>query len=89
MKCRQNEIRGAGLGLRFSHIPDILQSAPPVKWWEVVSENYFRCGEKNLVDLERVRELAPFVFHGVGLNLGAAEPLSTAPGSLITFVGQV
>jgi uncharacterized protein (UPF0276 family) len=44
-------------------------------WFEVISENFMIAGGRPLQILEKARELAPVVLHGVSLNLGGTDPL--------------
>jgi len=46
-----------------------------VDWFEVISENFMIAGGRPLQILEKARELAPVVLHGVSLNLGGTDPL--------------
>lgn len=64
-----------GVGLRHPHYRKIADSPPNyVSWLEVHPENYFG-GGINLKFLEKIREDFPISFHGVGLSLGAAQPV--------------
>lgn len=65
----------AGIGLRAPHYRQLLAERPDIGWLEVHSENYFGDGGQPLHYLERVRALYPLSLHGVGLSLGAAQPL--------------
>lgn len=67
---------GFGLGLRPVHYPAILESRPPVDWFEIISENYMIPGGRPLHFLDAIRERYPIVMHGVSLSLGAPEPLN-------------
>ncbi len=66
---------GYGLGLRPDHYEEILDGAPDVDWFEVISENYMVAGGKPLYHLDRVRERYPVVMHGVSLSIGGTDPL--------------
>jgi len=66
---------GFGLGLRTDHYHDVLERAPAVDWFEVISENYMVPGGKPLHYLDRVRERYPLVMHGVSMSIGSADPL--------------
>ena len=75
----------AGIGLRAEHLDDVLERRPDVGWFEAHSENYFGIGDtviqgqgggKPLEYLERVRQLYPVSLHGVGLSVGAIDPLN-------------
>jgi uncharacterized protein (UPF0276 family) len=64
----------AGIGLRFPHHREVLESLPPVAWFEVHSENFFGGGTARQT-LLNVRHHYPLSLHGVGLSLGSAEGL--------------
>ena len=66
----------AGIGLRPPHYAEVLETRPPVAWWEVHSENYFGDGGAPHYYLERVRDAYPLSLHGVGLSLGSADALN-------------
>jgi uncharacterized protein (UPF0276 family) len=74
----RREIEGVGLGLRSRHLAHILESRPDVPWFEVMADNYMNPGEVPHRALAKVRENYPIVFHGVGMNLGSADPLDPA-----------
>jgi uncharacterized protein (UPF0276 family) len=65
----------AGIGLRSPHVAQVLAERPGVAWFEVHSENYYVDGGPVLATLERVRADYPLSLHGVGMSLGAADPL--------------
>ena len=65
----------AGIGLRFQHHRDVLETRPDVAWFEVHSENYLG-GGPTPATLDRVRRDYPISLHGVALSLGSAEGLS-------------
>jgi uncharacterized protein (UPF0276 family) len=66
-----------GLGLRKPHYRDFLEgeSAVPVDFVEVISENFMVDGGRPLHVLERVRERHPVALHGVSMSLGSADGL--------------
>jgi uncharacterized protein len=66
---------GFGLGLRVEHYEAILADAPPVDWFEVLTENYLVPGGKPLSYLTRIRESYPVAMHGVSLSIGSTAPL--------------
>ena len=66
---------GFGLGLRTAHYEEILNGAPHVDWFEVLSENYMVPGGKPLHYLDRICERYPVVMHGVSLSIGSTDPL--------------
>ena len=43
---------GVGLGLRTVHYGDILEGAPAVDWFEVLSENYMQTAGRPLAVLD-------------------------------------
>ena len=66
---------GHGVGLRAEHFPRILDGTARADWFEVISENYMIRGGRPLRILEKAREMAPIVLHGVSMNLGGVDPL--------------
>ena len=66
-----------GLGLRKPHYGDFLEgeTAVPVDFVEVISENFMVDGGRPLHVLERVRERHPVALHGVSMSLGSADGL--------------
>jgi uncharacterized protein (UPF0276 family) len=64
----------AGIGLRFAHHRQVLETTPAVAWFEVHSENFFGGGTVRQT-LLNVRRHYPLSLHGVGLSLGSAEGL--------------
>ncbi len=67
---------GHGVGLRPQHYPDVLDGTARADWFEVISENFMVRGGAPLRNLERARERAPIVLHGVSMNLGGTDPLN-------------
>lgn len=68
----------AGLGLKPEHYNDILTGRPGVGFFEVHAENYMGAGGPPHRFLEAIAELYPLSLHGVGLSIGAAQPLDKA-----------
>lgn len=66
-----------GIGLRTPHYRELLDTLPPIGWFEVHSENYFGEGGQPLYFLERFRSRYPLSLHGVGLSLGSTDPLNS------------
>src|SRR5215831_810074 len=64
----------AGIGLRASHMRELLARRPAVPWVEVHAENYM-ADARALASLKSVRRDYPVSLHGVGLSLGSAGPL--------------
>lgn len=71
----QRPFLGYGLGLRKEHYEAVLNDAPPVDWFEIISENYMVDGGKPLHYLDRIRALYPLAMHGVSLSIGSTEAL--------------
>ena len=71
----KNNFLGFGLGLRTEHFVDVLDTRPPVDWFEVLSENFMIAGGKPKYYLQQIRELYPMVMHGVSLSIGSTDPL--------------
>ena len=64
-----------GLGLRKPHYSDFLDgdSAVPVDFVEVISENFMVAGGKPRDILRKVRERHPVALHGVSMSVGSAD----------------
>lgn len=67
----------AGLGLRGPHVSEVVETRPPIAWFEVHPENYMGEGPA-LAILEKIRHDYPLSLHGVGLSLGSAEGIDRA-----------
>jgi len=68
---------GFGLGLRPEYYQGVLDTAPPVDWFEITSENYMVEGGRPRYYLDQVKERYPLVMHGVSLSIGGTDPLDT------------
>lgn len=66
---------GYGLGLRSAYYQQILEQAPDVDWFEVISENFMVPGGKALYYLDAIAERYPLVMHGVSLSIGGPHAL--------------
>lgn len=66
---------GFGLGLRTDHYGTVLDTAPDIDWFEVISENYLVPGGKPLYFLDQIASRYPMVMHGVSLSIGGSDPL--------------
>ncbi len=64
-----------GVGLRLPHYRHVFEHAPPVDYFEIISENFLGEGATPRARLERVSARYPVVLHGVGLNLLGHAPL--------------
>ncbi len=65
----------AGVSLKPQHYHEILEKGPDVGWFEVHAENYMGAGGAPHHYLSQIREIYPLSVHGVGLSIGAAQPL--------------
>ena len=68
------ELSGSGIGLRSSHVAEVLATRPAIDWLEIHAENYMGGGPA-VRTLERIRRDYPVSIHGVGLSLGSADGL--------------
>jgi hypothetical protein len=67
----------AGVGLRFRHHEEVIESHPAAAWFEVHIENYLGGGSAPRC-LDAIRCDYPISLHGTGLSLGSAEGLDRA-----------
>lgn len=67
-----------GLGLRLPHQRAILETAPAIDYFEVISENFLGASPIPRERLAAIRARYPVVMHGVGLNLLGHAPLDDA-----------
>ncbi|WP_442963368.1 MNIO family bufferin maturase [Pseudomonas sp.] len=65
----------AGIGLKSQHYQQILETNPAVGFFEVHAENYLVAGGPFHHYLGLIRERYPLSIHGVGLSIGAQQPL--------------
>jgi uncharacterized protein (UPF0276 family) len=65
----------AGVGLKPQHYREILETSPDIGFFEVHAENYMGAGGPPHRYLSAIRERYPLSLHGVGLSIGAAQPL--------------
>ncbi|WP_271412124.1 MNIO family bufferin maturase [Pseudomonas sp. Q1-7] len=68
----------AGIGLKSQHHRDVLDSRPDLGFFEVHAENYMVEGGPFHHYLGAIREAYPLSIHGVGLSIGADQPLDEA-----------
>ena len=68
----------AGLGLKPEHFAEVLSTRPNLGFFEIHAENYFVAGGPFHHFLTRIREHYPLSIHGVGLSIGAEQPLNVA-----------
>lgn len=68
----------AGLGLKPEHLDEILTTEPDVGFFEVHAENYMGDGGAPHRALAEIAVRYPLSLHGVGLSIGAEQPLDKA-----------
>lgn len=66
---------GLGVGLRSKHFQHIAEEAPPVDWFEIISENFLRTEGRPLWYLDQIAERYPIVMHGVSMGIGGTDPV--------------
>lgn len=62
-----------GIGLRYPHYREVIETLPDIGWIEVHSENFFGGGAGPSM-LEKLAAHYPISLHGVGLGLGSVDP---------------
>ena len=67
----------AGVGFKPAHFHDILSAPQPVGFLEVHAENYMGAGGPPHAQLGALRERHALSIHGVGLSIGAMQPLDS------------
>jgi uncharacterized protein len=65
----------AGVGLKAEHYRTILATRPDIGFFEVHAENYMGAGGPPHRYLRAIRDAYPLSLHGVGLSIGADQPL--------------
>lgn len=65
----------AGVGLKAEHYRTIMETSPDIGFFEVHAENYMGAGGPPHRYLSAIRERYPLSLHGVGLSIGADQPL--------------
>lgn len=74
MIFQSTAIEGTGIGIRRCHYETVLQTRPPVPWFEALTDNYLY-DKTALASLMAIREHYPIALHGVGLSLGSVDPI--------------
>ncbi len=76
MDTCKNLVHGAGLGLRRSFLPEIIDRSPEnVSFFEVAPENWMTIGGKLGKQFRAMTERFDFVCHGLSLSIGSSDPL--------------
>lgn len=70
---------GAGIGLRWPHIPEITEHLPEpdsrIGWLELLADNHLHHGSLDYQRICYIAEHYPVVLHSVGMNLAGVDPL--------------
>ena len=69
---------GGGAGLRSDHFESILADRPKCKWFEIISENFYKTGGYTRECLEEIRKHYRIIPHSVCLSIGSTDPLDWA-----------
>lgn len=64
-----------GISLRREWVDPLLATRPPLPALEVIFEQWVFASESELRQLERLRELHPFLLHCLSMNIGSSDPL--------------
>jgi len=64
---------GVGVGLKPEHFAEIVETRPPIEFFEIHAENYFVAGGPFHHYLAHIREHYALSVHGVGLSIGGRE----------------
>lgn len=75
MDTTQNLVQGAGLGLRRSFLPHVIDTPLDVGFYEVAPENWITIGGKLGKQFRAVTEQHDVICHGLSLSLGSTDPL--------------
>lgn len=76
MAATFKNLSGAGLGLKRSFLPDVLQQAPDVVgFYEIAPENWMTIGGKHGQRFKTLSERFPLVTHGLSLSIGSTDAL--------------
>ncbi|MCB0317720.1 MAG: DUF692 domain-containing protein [Bdellovibrionales bacterium] len=75
MKNFNLESFGGGAGLRHGHFNDILEKNPPIKWFEIISEEFMTYGGRVMHLFDQIAERYPIIGHGVTMSIGSTDPI--------------
>lgn len=67
-----------GLGLRHAHLGHVVDDAPEVDFFEVISENFLGSQGRPRYLLDQVAERYPIVLHGVSMSIAGVDALDAA-----------
>ena len=66
---------GGGAGLRSDHFESILETKPKCKWFEIISENFYKTGGYTRECFDEIRKHYRIIPHSVCLSIGSTDPL--------------
>jgi len=69
---------GYGVGLRRTHMAEVLRTQPAFDWFEIISENFLDSHGWSRHTLQQIAERYPVVMHGVSLSIGSSDALDFA-----------
>jgi uncharacterized protein (UPF0276 family) len=76
MRSTQNQVHGAGLGLRRAFLSEIVEQPPTeVDFYEVAPENWIPIGGKLGKQFRAMTERFDFIAHGLSLSIGSSDAL--------------
>jgi uncharacterized protein (UPF0276 family) len=75
MKRAEFPFLGFGVGLRRPHYAHVIESHPPIDWFEIISENFMVAGGRPLEVLDAVCDRYLVVMHGVSMSIGSTDAL--------------
>jgi len=65
---------GVGLGFRFPHATEVLQSLPEIPWFEVIADDLLFSAPRTRI-ASQLRENYALAFHAIGLNIAGGDEL--------------
>jgi len=65
-KNEQRPISGTGIGLRSTHVDEVLRNQPQIPWLELLADNHMAVGGLIPAQLAVICEYYPVTFHSVG-----------------------
>ena len=66
---------GGGAGLRSEHFESLIETKPPCRWFEIISENFMGFGGYIRECFQELRKEYRIIPHGVCLSIGSTDPL--------------
>ena len=75
IELSKNPMDRVGIGFKSRYYNDLISNHESVGWLEIHAENYMVAGGPKRAMLEALSDLYPISCHGVGLSIGADNPL--------------